>query len=69
MNIKKKYSDKYMDDLHIWLPNTFEELKSMDEDDLYKMASEKYHYHQDNSNFYTQKELKLIEKFCRCEKN
>ena len=68
MNIKKKYSDKYMIDLHTWLPNTFEELKAINEDELYKMAVEKYHYHQDKSNFYTVKELKQIEKFVNVEK-
>ena len=68
LNIKKKYSDKYMIDLHTWLPNTFEELKTINEDELYKMAVEKYHYHQDNSNFYTQKEFKQIEKFVNIEK-
>ena len=61
--MKKDYSDKYMLDLHTWLPNTFEELKTINEDELYKIAVEKYHYHQDNSNFYTQKELKQIENF------
>ena len=43
MNIKKKYSDKYMVDLHAWLPNTFEALKAINEDELYKIAVEKYH--------------------------
>ena len=32
------------------------------------MAVEKYHYHQDNSNFYSQKELKHIESFVNEEK-
>ena len=68
IDIKKKYSDKYMIDLHTWLPNTFEELKSFNEDELYRMAVEKYHYHQDKSNFYTQKEFKQIEKFVNVEK-
>ena len=68
INIKKKYSDKYMIDLHTWLPDTFEELKSFNEDELYRMAVEKYHYHQDKSNFYTQKEFKQIEKFVNVEK-
>lgn len=68
MNIKKKYSDKYMVDLHAWLPNTFDELKSINENELYKMAVEKYHYHQDKSNFYSQKELKQIESFVNEEK-
>ena len=60
IDIKKKYSDKYMIDLHTWLPNTFEELKSFNEDELYRMAVEKYHYHQDKSNFYTQKNLNKL---------
>lgn len=68
INIRKKYSDRYMTELHTWLPNTFEELKFIDEDELYKMAVEKYHYHQDKSNFYTVKELKQIEKFVNVEK-
>ena len=68
IDIKKKYSDKYMIDLHTWLPNTFEELESFNEDELYRMAVEKYHYHQDKSNFYTQKEFKQIEKFVNVEK-
>ena len=68
INIKKDYSDKYMIDLHTWLPDTFEELKAINEDELYKMAAEKYHYHQDNSNFYSQKELKQIESFISEEK-
>ena len=29
IDIKKKYSDKYMIDLHTWLPDTFEELKAV----------------------------------------
>ena len=62
IDIKKKYSDKYMIDLHTWLPDTFEELKAINEDELYKMAIEKYHYHKDKSNFYSQKEFKQIEK-------
>ena len=68
INIKKDYSDKYMIDLHNWLPDTFEELKAINEDELYKIAVEKYHYHQDNSNFYSQKELKQIESFVNEEK-
>ena len=68
IDIKKKYSDKYMIELHTWLPNTFEELKAINEDKLYKMAVEKYHYHKDKSNFYSQKEFKQIEKFVSIEK-
>ena len=68
IDIKKKFSDKYMIDLHTWLPNTFEELKAINEGELYKMAVEKYHYHQDKSNFYSQKEFKKIEKFVDVEK-
>ena len=68
IDIKKKYSDKYMIDLHTWLPNTFEELKAINEDELYKMAIEKYHYHKDKSNFYSQKEFKQIEKLVNVEK-
>ena len=60
IDIKKKYSDKYMIDLHTWLPNTFEELKTINEDELYRMAVEKYHYHQDKSNFYSQKNLNKL---------
>ena len=68
IDIKKKYSDKYMIDLHTWLPDTFEELKAINEDELYKMAIEKYHYHKDKSNFYSQKEFKKIEKLVNVEK-
>ena len=49
-----------MIDLYNRLPDTFEELKATNEDELYKMAVEKYHYHRDNSNFYSQKELKQL---------
>ena len=38
IDIKKKYSDKYMIDLHTWLPNTFEELKAINEDELYRSS-------------------------------
>lgn len=68
IDIKKKYSDKYMIELHTWLPNTFEELKAINEDKLYKMAVEKYHYHKDKSNFYSQKEFIQIEKLVNVEK-
>lgn len=34
IDIKKKFSDKYMIDLHTWLPNTFEELKAINEGEL-----------------------------------
>lgn len=63
MKIKKEYSEKYMIDLHNWLPDTFEELDSIEEENLYKLAVEKYHYHNDKTNLYNKEELKKIEKF------
>ncbi|WP_245552705.1 CAP domain-containing protein [Fusobacterium russii] len=63
MKIKKEYSEKYMVDLHKWLPETFEELNNIEEEKLYKLAVEKYHYHNDKKNLYSKEELKKIEKF------
>lgn len=71
LNIKKEYSEKYMQDLHKWLPNSFEELEKIklkDENILYRMAIENFHYHQDKTNFYTEEELRKIEKFVDIEK-
>lgn len=63
LNIKKEYSEKYMIELHSWLPDTFEELKSVNENELYQLAKEKYHYHNDKTNLYTKTELSQIEEF------
>lgn len=68
MKIKKEYSEKYMIDLHIWLPETFEDLDNINEKELYKLAVEKYHYHNDKTNLYTKEELIKIEKFIDVEK-
>lgn len=62
MKIKKEYSEKYMIDLHNWLPETFEELDSIEEENLYKLALEKYHYHNDKTILYNKEELRKIEK-------
>lgn len=62
MKIKKEYTEKYMIDLHSWLPDTFEDLANIEEESLYKLAVEKYHYHNDKTNLYNKEELKKIEK-------
>lgn len=68
MKIKKDYSEKYMIELHTWLPETFEELDDINEKELYKLAVEKYHYHNDKTNLYNKNELSKIEEFIDVEK-